>query len=136
MARGRTRRLSRVVGDVDMVWEVRVMGLGRQRFGELRGRRAVRNLPLAAVVSAVVHAAVVAWLAMRAPAPRHAAAAPTVTPIEIVRVDRALPAEALDVALVDEPAIAPPPSARGTPRAPVPTSPLTPARTAPSNDQA
>jgi hypothetical protein len=122
----------------------------------------MRNLPQAAAISAVVHAAMVVWLAMRPPAPRHAADAPAATPIEIVTADRATPpAEAIDVVIMDEPAIDPTgedprpagnavgaptphdtaspsasPSARAAPRVEAPTSSPAPARTVPPSGQA
>lgn len=118
------------------MWEVHLMRVGKQRFEARRGRRGMRNLPQAAAVSALVHAAVVVWLAVRAPAQRHTADAPAATPIEIVTVDRATPVEALELALLDEPAIAPPSRAGVMPHAAAPTSSPAPERTAPPSGQA
>ena len=105
------------------MWSLHLAGR-RQRSVTGRSRSGVRILPPAVAVSAGVHAAVVAWLTMRAPTPRPTLAAPTETPIEIVTIDRPAPApEPLDVQLLapqDDPAAAEP-LARPNARPPTPS---------------
>jgi hypothetical protein len=85
-------------------------------------------LPLGVALSTAVHAAVVAWVATRAPPPRRTAAPADTTPIEIVTVDRptTAPIEAavpVEVALADEPPVPPPAARTHTPPVPPPAEP-------------
>jgi hypothetical protein len=88
-------------------------------LGSIAVVRGVRILPLAVAVSAVIHAAVVAWWTTRPPTPRRSDEARPATPIEIVTVEPAPPTAPLDVQLFELPASephAPSPALREPPR--------------------